>query len=142
MHYNLFVFSIFIRLFASLMIIIGTQGNFDLNFTNRICDDMLKTFLFIIRLIVMIYIFFFILPDFSQLLRDTSHLNSKNWWKNDEEKFLTNISPFNAAMCWFLYGIFAFILFFVIYMYIPVVIIANLIYLIRESPSTRQAIRY
>jgi hypothetical protein len=103
---------------------------------------MIKTFFFIVRLIAMVYLFFVIIPDFCHLLKETSHLNSKNWWKDDGEKFITNISVFNAIMCWFLYTILAFLLFFVIYMYIPVVIVANLIALMREPPSTRQAIRY
>ena len=72
MNYNCMVFSVFIRISLTFIIFIGSQGNFDINFTNRICDDMIKTFFFIVRLIVMIYLFFFIIPDFYHLLRETS----------------------------------------------------------------------
>ena len=142
MKYNLLVLSVFIRLSITFIIFIGSQGNFDINFTNRLCDDMIKTFFFVVRLIAMIYLFFVIVPDFFHLLRETWQLNSKNWWKENEENFITNCSAFNAIMCWLLYSVFAFLLFFVICFYIPIVIVVNLIALMREPPSTRQAIRY
>ena len=103
---------------------------------------MFKTFLFLVRLAALIYFFFVILPDFYNVLKETSQLHAKNWWNSEEEDFVTNISPFNAIICWIFYIFFAFLLFFVIYMYVPVVIVANIITLMREPPSTRHAIRY
>lgn len=141
LHYNLHVFSIIVRSCLVFILCTGSQGNFDIDSGYRICDSIVKTFLFLVRLACLLYFFLIIIPDFGHLLKETSELQNKNWWQSDDEPFLTNVSSFNAIVCWALYIFFCFFLYFVLYMYLPVIFVVNFFALMREPPATRRAIR-
>ena len=58
--------------------------------------------LFVVRLAILVYFFYFMgYKDFVPHIKIIYSLNNTNWWKSDDESFLTNCSPLNALLCWF-----------------------------------------
>lgn len=104
----------FIMKFLLLIILIYTStvnpviGSDPTSCTNRI---IAKTFV-LLRFFLAVMFFLFMGYNIGQIDWFTISINWENWWKEKDEKFLTNGSWFNATICWFLFfGGFTFICF-------------------------------
>lgn len=53
-----------------------------------------------IRVLTMCYNLYFILPDLYTMLITCKNMNSNNYWQHTDEPFITNVSYFNALICW------------------------------------------
>jgi len=79
-----------------------------------------------------------LISDYGLILKETSDIQIKNWWKDSDEPFITNCSYFNAVICWILWLIFTFQLYSVFYMYLPTLLIALIIHCGRMRPESRR----
>lgn len=108
-----------------------TQGNLGIIFNVRCLDKSLTVFLVILRIILLCYNIFYVIPDIVSFVKMCYYLNQVNTWHYYHEPFFTNCSAFNALCCWIGWSFWIVIIYFfvaMIYMvavYIGVVILAE-----------------
>jgi len=91
------------------------HGNFRLSSTRFSCVNKAVNALFsVVRLSLVVYCAYDILPSYLRFLAHTWTLNSDNWWVSKDEPFYGNCSLWNAIVCWVLWGIFLLIEYFII----------------------------
>lgn len=80
------------------------------------CLDLLISLVFVlIRLCLLLIIFFFSLPQFFRILGKTWSLNKVNWWQSPDEPFFSSESFINSFICWGLWLYFSIIMYFLIF---------------------------
>lgn len=88
------------------LIIFGytSQSNFGLKFKYICMEYTFYANLFVLRFAAAIYMLVVMPYEFVKLIGMTVTINNYNWWQNkkDEkpENFLTNVSLWNAFVCW------------------------------------------
>ena len=57
----------------------------------------------VIRLAVIVYFIFDLIPRYYYIWCDAMTLQKRNWWHSKDEKFFTNASGLNCFMCWMIW---------------------------------------
>ena len=99
-----------IQLLLNLLI---TNGGFR---TRVRCIDITWAMLCILVRVGLIGGLIYLLPSFFDTLCKAWHLDQVNWWRTDTEDWITNVSKFNALVCWLLWLLFQIINWFLVAM--------------------------
>ena len=107
-NYNLYFFSMILEIDFIICLILLSQTNFTIVCKYKSVDKFTKIILSGFRLFFVIYFCYFIIPEIFQFLTDTWNLNSKNWWKSEDEQFITNECIINLFFTWIIWSYFYF----------------------------------
>ena len=56
-----------------------------------------------VRIVMAVYYLCHIIPGFFYMFYFALSLQTKNWWHQKDEAWITNCSPYNAFICWILW---------------------------------------
>lgn len=103
--YNLLFFQL--QILEDLALIIFCLLRMEPAIRNGCCSKFISGFYIIMRVILLVaVIWIFLFTTGFDFLAMTWTLNRDNWWASKDEKFITNDSYFNAALCWVLWSVF------------------------------------
>ena len=117
-NYNLSYFWFVSRFCMLFSFLIWSQSNGGFYTKNKCFEFLVWLFFSIVRIVVIYYLIYFVVPVWFYFLIDTWYLNSNNWWQSKDESWFTNASIFNALLCWFLWAANLFVLQLFVFLYL------------------------
>jgi hypothetical protein len=102
--YNLVVFDFLLgMIFLMWLFVTLLENPVCGNDHNSACNKVLRGLFILLRSLLVFTLFLFFFGEILRIDWITISITYKNWWQRKDEKFKTNVSWFNAGMCWILW---------------------------------------
>lgn len=103
MDFNMRSIAIPVQIFFLVGFMQLSQRNFGCMSGNGCINTLFAMIFSLVRLALFFWVLFGMIPQVLYILYLVWNFNETNWWKDDDEAFLRNVSYFNAVVCWFFY---------------------------------------